>query len=103
MANPEKLKLVKEHGHKAITFAVARAPDSTRVYLGCSDFKVYEADVAAAKFEPKELYAHGSYVTGVALAGKTLVSGGGEGEATGDDTEGQKGGRAGGGHSKGGC
>jgi WD40 repeat protein len=75
MANPEKLKLVKEHGHKAITFSIARVPDSSRVYLGCSDFKVYEADLGAAKFEPKQLYAHGSYVTGVALASKTLVSG----------------------------
>src|SRR5262249_12794237 len=57
MANPEKLKLVKEHSHKAITFAIARVPESTRIYLACSDFKVYEADVAAEKFEPKELYA----------------------------------------------
>jgi WD40 repeat protein len=75
MPNPDKLKLVKDHGHKAIAFSVARVPDSNRVYIGCSDFKVYEAEVTAAKFEPKELYAHGSYVTGVALAGKTLVSG----------------------------
>src|SRR3954468_22716689 len=74
MGNPEKLKLAKEFGHKAIAFAIARVPDSMRVYLGCSDFKVYSADLAASKFEPKELYAHESYVTGVALAGMHLVS-----------------------------
>ena len=87
MASPDKLKLAKEHGHKAITFSIARVPDSSRVYLGCSDFKVYWADVAAAKFEPKELYAHGSYVTGVALAGKTLVSGSYDGKLTWYDTD----------------
>jgi WD40 repeat protein len=86
MANPDKLKQVKEIPHKAIAFAVARVPNSTRVYLGCSDFKVYEADVAAAKAEPKELYAHGSYVTGVALVGKTLVSGGYDGKLNWYDT-----------------
>jgi WD40 repeat protein len=90
MSSPDKLKLSKEHGHKAITFSIARVPDSSRVYLGCSDFKVYGADVAAAKFEPKELYAHGSYVTGVALAGTTLVSGSYDGKLTWFDTEGAK-------------
>ncbi len=76
MANPEKLKLAKDISFKAIAFGVARVPKSNRIYLGASDFKVYELDVAAAKPEPKELFAHETYVTGVALAGKTLVSGG---------------------------
>jgi WD40 repeat protein len=90
MANPEKLKLAKEHGHKAITFSIARVPNSTRVYLGCSDFNVYEAELTAEKFEPKELYAHGSYATGVALAGNTLVSGSYDGKLTWYDTESKK-------------
>jgi WD40 repeat protein len=90
MGNPEKLKLTKEFAHKAIAFAIARVPDSMRVYLGCSDFKVYEADLSAAKFEPKELYAHESYVTGVALAGKTLVTGGYDGKLTWFDTDAKK-------------
>ena len=80
MGHPDKLKQVKDIAHKAITFAVARVPNSTRVFLGCSDFKVYEADVGAAKFEPRELYAHGSYVTGVALASGYLVTGGYDGK-----------------------
>src|SRR6478735_6173400 len=90
MGNPEKLKLAKDVGLKAIAFAVARVPESMRVYLGGSDFKVYEADLAAAKVEPKELYGHESYVTGVALAGKTLVSGGYDGRLTWYDTEAKK-------------
>src|SRR5262245_29912083 len=87
MANPEKLKVAKEIGLKSIAFAVARVPGSQRVFLGASDFKVYEADLAASKVEPKELYTHESYVTGVALAGKTLVSGGYDGKLTWNDTD----------------
>src|SRR5690348_15187753 len=90
MANPEKLKVAKEVSHKAIAFAVARVPESMRVYLGCSDFKVYEVDLAAMKVEPKELYTHESYVTGVTLAGKTLVSGGYDGKLTWYDTDARK-------------
>jgi WD40 repeat protein len=90
MANPEKLKLAKDVGLKAIAFAVARVPGSQRVYLGSSDFKVYEADLSASKVEPKELYTHDSYVTGVALAGKTLVSGGYDGKLTWYDTAANK-------------
>src|SRR6478735_1377583 len=100
MGNPEKLKLAKDVGLKAIAFAVARVPESMRVYLGGSDFKVYEADLAAAKVEPKELYAHESYVTGVALAGKTLVTGGYDGKLTWYDTEAKKIIRSGEVHSK---
>jgi WD40 repeat protein len=54
-------------------------PNSARFFAGGSDFKVYEIDLAAAKPEPKELGKHDSYVTGVALAGNHLVSGGYDG------------------------
>jgi WD40 repeat protein len=86
-ANPEKLKLVKDVSFKAIAFGIARVPKSTRFYVGASDFKVYEIDLVAAKPEPKELYAHGSYVTGVAVSGKTLVSGSYDGKLVWWDTE----------------
>jgi WD40 repeat protein len=78
--NPNTLKLVKDYQRPVITFAVARLRDSDTVYLGGSDFKVYSADLGATKFEPKELYAHGTYVTGVTLAGLTVVSGGYDGQ-----------------------
>jgi len=78
--NPDTLKQLKDFSRPAAVFAVAVVPKSEKAYLASQDFKVYEADFAAAKFEPKELYAHGSYVTGVALAGKSLVSGGYDGK-----------------------
>ncbi|HEY1191353.1 MAG TPA: PQQ-binding-like beta-propeller repeat protein [Gemmata sp.] len=84
--NPDTLKQVKDFSRPAITFAIARAEGSEVAYLGGSDFKVYQADFAAKKFEPKELYAHESYVTGVALAGTTLVSGSYDGKLTWFDT-----------------
>jgi WD40 repeat protein len=85
--NPDTLKLVKDFPRQAITFAVARVPDSARCFLGSSDFKVAEADLSAAKLDARELYAHGSYVTGVALAGQLLVSGGYDGKLVWWDTE----------------
>ncbi len=89
-ANLDKLKLAKEFGQKAIYFAVARVPNSQRLFVGASDFKVYELDLAAVKVEPRELGAHGSYVTGVALAGKTLVTGGYDGKLIGWDIDARK-------------
>jgi WD40 repeat protein len=88
--SPDTLKQVKDISRPVITFAVARVPGTDTVYLGCSDFKVYAADLAAAKFEPKELYAHETYVTGVALAGQTLVTGGYDGKLVWWDTEARK-------------
>src|SRR6267154_6036099 len=85
--NLDTLKQVKDFSRPAAIFAVAAVPKSEKAYLASQDFKVYEADLAAAKFEPKELYSHGSYVTGVALAGKTLVTGGYDGKLTWYDTE----------------
>lgn len=78
--NPETLKLAKDLSFKSIVFGIARPAHSPRAFLSCSDFKVYEADLDAAKFEPKELYTHESYATSVALAGNVLVSGGYEGK-----------------------
>jgi WD40 repeat protein len=73
--NFDKLKQVKEISRPGIFFTLARVPDSTRFFLGNSDFKVYEIDLSQEKAEPKDLYAHTSYVTGVCLAGNTLISG----------------------------
>jgi WD40 repeat protein len=75
-ADPNNLKLAKEHGRREILLSVARVPDSNRVFAGASDGKVYDfADVLADKLEEKELAGHQSYVTGLALAGETLISG----------------------------
>ncbi len=73
--NPDKLKQTVSVGRRDILLSIARVPNSNRAFLGCSDFKVYEADLASTKDTFKEIGAHSSYVTGVALAGKHVVSG----------------------------
>lgn len=85
--SPDTLKLSKDYSQQAITFAIARANNSDTAYLGSSDFKVSVVNFGATKLEPKELYAHESYVTGVALAGDTLVSGSYDGKLTWYDIE----------------
>ena len=75
-ANPEKLKNLKQHGlNGLIALALARHPSTGQLYLGGSTFKVCSVDPTAAKFELQEIGSHESYVTGLALAGKALVSG----------------------------
>src|SRR5262245_28074379 len=73
--NPDKLKLTQTISRRDILFSIARVPGSNRAFVGSSDFKIFEVDLAAAKDSFREIGAHSSYVTGVALAGKTLVSG----------------------------
>src|SRR5687767_3738326 len=70
-----KLKVKKSLDRKDILFGLARAPKSSRVFVGSSDFKLYEVDLDAEKPEPKPIGEHGSYITGVALVGDTVVSG----------------------------
>jgi WD40 repeat protein len=73
-SNPEKIKAGVTHGLRFIAMSCARVPETGRMFLAGSDFKVYEADLKAAKFEPKEVGKHDSYVTGMTLAGKTLAT-----------------------------
>jgi WD40 repeat protein len=87
--NPDAFKPVKELARPSATFAVARAPNSGRIYFGGADFGVYEADLLAEKPEPKKLYAHESYVTGVPGAGTAIVSGGYDGKLIWWDTPNQ--------------
>jgi WD40 repeat protein len=85
--HPDTIQQLKDLQRPVIYFAVARLADSDQIYLGGSDFKVCSADLGAAKFEPKELYSHQSYVTGIALAGLNLVSGGYDGQLIWCDVE----------------
>ena len=76
-ADPKQLKLAKNVTSQGIAFGLDRVPESERIYYGSSDFKVYEYDFAAEKPESKAFAGEGhrSYVTTVALAGTTVVSG----------------------------
>lgn len=76
MADYKKLKKVQEINRGDIALSMARVPMSERVFFGSSDFKLYEVDFAAEKPEPLGYEGHQSYVTGVALAGNYVVTGG---------------------------
>lgn len=73
--DPTKLKIAKQVDRGGIFFGVARIPGTSRLFVGCSDAKLYHVDVAAEKPDWQELPGHESYVTGVALAGNIVVSG----------------------------
>ncbi len=88
--HPDHLKIVKEVGRPGILFALAQQPASSRLYVGASDFKVHDFDVLAQKPTPIEYEGHESYVTGVVLAGKYLISAGYDGRLIWWDTETQK-------------
>ena len=49
--DPAKIKSVKELGRKEISFAVARAANSSRLFVGGSDFMLIEIDPLAEKPE----------------------------------------------------
>lgn len=79
---PTTFKLLKELSRQEIFLSLARMPDSSRLFLGASDGKVYDVDVLAENPEWKALEGHSSYVTGVALVSgnQTLVTGGYDGK-----------------------
>ena len=52
MSDPTKLKVAKDLGRQDILLALARRKGSDRVFVGGSDFKLYDIDLAAAKPEP---------------------------------------------------
>jgi WD40 repeat protein len=77
--SPEKVRVIKQLARPEIVFAAARKPGTGLVFFGGSDFKVHAMDLTKDKPESKELGGHDSYVTGLALAGPFLVSGGYDG------------------------
>lgn len=77
LADPNRLKKVKEWSNAGIFFCVARVPGTGQLFCGNSDFKVYELDTAHANSKPAPLSGEGhfSYVTGVTFASGFVVSG----------------------------
>lgn len=77
MTDPKHLRRLAEWTSDDILFAVVRVPATQRLFLGSSDFRVHEFDLAAEQPQrvPFEGDGHRSYVTGLALAGEHLVSG----------------------------
>lgn len=73
--NPDSLKQTLNLSRQDILFGIARLPGTNRFFVGSSDFKVYETDLTQAKPEFTPLAAHASYVTSVAVAGSSVISG----------------------------
>lgn len=80
-ADPTKFKVAKTARVKGIALSIANLPGTERLLFGTSDFKVYEIDMAAEKPKPVEFTGEGhrSYVTGAAITGQQLVTGGYDG------------------------
>ncbi|MDA0588623.1 MAG: hypothetical protein O3C17_11475 [Planctomycetota bacterium] len=77
-ADPTQLKITTQINISGTALCVTRVPESGKLYFGGSDFKLYRVDSLSEKPTPTALAekGHDSYVTGVALAGASLVSGG---------------------------
>jgi WD40 repeat protein len=71
----DSVKVKKDLARPEIVFAVARKPRTGRIFFGGSDFAVWELDLEQRKLEPREVGRHESYVTSLALAGSSLISG----------------------------
>ena len=71
-----EVKLVREVGVGCDLLAVATVPGAAKAYAGGSDGKIYLIDFDDAKSMPVTWAAHTGYVSGLARAGKYLVSGG---------------------------
>ena len=69
-AEIKSLKVLKEHNRQEILFSLARVPNSSRLFLGASDGKVYEVDALEEKPEFLPHEGHSSFVTGLAIAGE---------------------------------
>ena len=80
-ADPTKFKVARTIRLKSIGLCVARLPQSERVFVGGSDFKVNEINLTEEKPEPIEFQGEGhqSYVTGAAMIGQQLVTSGYDG------------------------
>lgn len=80
-ADPTKFKVAKSARVPGISLCIALLPQSQKLFVGGSDFKVRELDMAAERPQPVEFTGdgHQSYVTGAAIAGPHLVTGGYDG------------------------
>jgi WD40 repeat protein len=78
-SQPRNLRSVREIARRDILFAVARVPESDTLLVASSDGKVHELNAGEGNPPDHELANHGRYVTSVALAGATAISGGYDG------------------------
>lgn len=75
-ANPKNIKQAKVISLSGDLWSVARVPGSEELYVGGSDGKIHQVDLAAEKPTPTSWSGHVSYVSALAVAGKHLISAG---------------------------
>jgi WD40 repeat protein len=73
-SNPRNLRPVRQINRRDMLFSVARVPETDRLFVASSDFKVHELDAGQNSPTSREFAAHTSYVTGVRLVGRVPVS-----------------------------
>ncbi|MBY0522542.1 MAG: hypothetical protein K2R98_04060 [Gemmataceae bacterium] len=74
-ADPNTIKQVKTLKMPGDLLSVARVPGGDVLFVGNDWGKIYRVDWSGDKPETKELIGHTSYVSGLVLAGKHIVSG----------------------------
>src|SRR5438309_8251626 len=72
-SKPQNIRAARQISRRDILFAVARVPNTSRLFVGSSEGKVFELDASQNDGAPQEHANHGRYVTAVALVGQTLV------------------------------
>jgi len=89
---PKTLKKTNEWKSKDIVFCLCHDAENQRVWLGASDFGVYEFDASSEKPERQALAGEGhtSYVTGMVRIGQGLVTCGYDGRLCWWDVEERK-------------
>jgi WD40 repeat protein len=75
-ANPKHLKQAKVVDLSGDLLSVARVPGTDDIYVGGSDGKIHQLDLAAEKPTPVSWDAHVSFISDLVVAGKYLVSAG---------------------------
>jgi WD40 repeat protein len=74
--NPNNAQAVKKLALSGDLLSVARGPDSGHIFVGGHDGKLHRLDLSAEKPQPTSWAGHLSYVSGMVLTGKHLVSAG---------------------------
>jgi Anaphase-promoting complex subunit 4 WD40 domain/WD domain, G-beta repeat len=74
--NPNNAQSVKKLPLAGDLLSVARVPGDDRIFVGGYDGKIYLIDLSADKPQPTSWAGHISYVSGLVLTGKHLVSAG---------------------------
>src|SRR5262245_28248667 len=75
-ATPKNIKLSKTVNLGGDLWSMARIPTTDELYVGASDGKIHQVDLAADKPTPTSWSGHVSYVSALVVAGKHLVSAG---------------------------